>query len=479
MKSTISLIILSLTLAGNSIMQSQAPAHLPRLKVDPGGHFLVTVNGEPFFWLGDTGWTLFQFTPAEMRKYMADRADKGFTVIQLMVIRHEQENYNGLKPFTNKAPVTLNEAYWRYIDEIIEEARTNGLYVCLYVMWGMDADTMFPDPYTGNYQYAKLIGQRYRDKSHVIWSVCGEYEKIGFYHDEQGNYIRDQNVSERGLELIRQIAQGLEEGHGGQNLMTIHPVTTSSNHFHNDPWLDFNQQQTWGQVEGNADRILDDYNKSPVKPVFNGEPGYEKSTRADFGYINASHMRNEAYTSLFSGGFGFTYGAQDIWNFGERETRLNLDHYLDYEGAFDMKHVRDLMESRPLLDRIPDQRLVTSAYGSKGSQFTPGNYRAATRASDGSYAFIYSTRGEDFSIDMSKISGSQVKAWWYNPRDGKCYDESGNRIDLPFGTYSTTGTMTFSPPGEPGAGRDWVLVLDDASRDFCIPGRILQGRPEE
>ena len=84
--------------------------------------------------------------------------------------------------------------------------------------------------------------------------------------------------------------------------------------------------------------------------------------------------------------------------------------------------------------------------------------------------FIYSTQGEEFTIDMRKISGSKVNAWWYNPRDGKCYDNSGEQVADPFGVYPAKGTMTFNPPGEAGAGRDWVLVLDDASKGFGIPG---------
>jgi hypothetical protein len=32
---------------------------LPRLKVSENRHFLVTDEGEPFFWLGDTAWELF------------------------------------------------------------------------------------------------------------------------------------------------------------------------------------------------------------------------------------------------------------------------------------------------------------------------------------------------------------------------------------------------------------------------------------
>ncbi len=34
-------------------------AQLPALKVSENKRFLVTRDGKPFFWMGDTGWELF------------------------------------------------------------------------------------------------------------------------------------------------------------------------------------------------------------------------------------------------------------------------------------------------------------------------------------------------------------------------------------------------------------------------------------
>src|SRR5207244_12607675 len=62
--------------------------------------------------------------------------------------------------------------------------------------------------------------------------------------------------------------------------------------------------------------------------------------------------------------------------------------------------------------------------------------------------------------DMSKISGGDVKAWWYDPRTG---------APTSIGMFPDVGTMTFTPPSS-GSGNDWILVLDDASRDFGPPG---------
>ena len=50
-------------------------------------HYLVKKDGKPFFWLGDTAWELFhRLNREEAKKYLQYRADKGFTVIQAVVL---------------------------------------------------------------------------------------------------------------------------------------------------------------------------------------------------------------------------------------------------------------------------------------------------------------------------------------------------------------------------------------------------------
>ena len=75
---------------------------------------------------------------------------------------------------------------------------------------------------------------------------------------------------------------------------------------------------------------------------------------------------------------------------------------------------------------------------------------------------IYVPLGRKFSVRMDKIAGATVKAWWFNPRDGSA---------KPAGDFPNIGTREFMPP-EPGEALDWVLVLDDAAKDFPPPGVI-------
>jgi hypothetical protein len=51
-----------------------------------------------------------------------------------------------------------------------------------------------------------------------------------------------------------------------------------------------------------------------------------------------------------------------------------------------------------------------------------------------------------------------LRTWWFDPRTGigRLQGEIGNR-----------GHQEFRPPS---CGRDWVLVLDDPTRNFPPPG---------
>ena len=63
-------------------MSSRADAATPRLKVSDNHRFLVTEDGAPFFYLGDTGWELFhRLNREEADRYLENRAKKGFNVI--------------------------------------------------------------------------------------------------------------------------------------------------------------------------------------------------------------------------------------------------------------------------------------------------------------------------------------------------------------------------------------------------------------
>jgi hypothetical protein len=145
-----------------------------------------------------------------------------------------------------------------------------------------------------------------------------------------------------------------------------------------------------------------------------------------------------------------------------RETNRSIAEIAD--GAAQMQHGRALIESRPFLTRIPDDSIIAS---NRVPTSIPGagRYRfVATRDESGSYAMFYAPVGRKFSVNMDKISGAKVRAWWFNPRDGKATG---------IGEFPNTGVREFTPP-DYGEMMDWVLVLDDAAKEYPAPGQPLR-----
>ena len=123
---------------------------------------------------------------------------------------------------------------------------------------------------------------------------------------------------------------------------------------------------------------------------------------------------------------------------------------MDLPGASQMKYLRRLIESRPMLDRIPDQTLITNARAEHDRV-------QATRGKD--YLMIYSSEGRPFTVNLGKITGKTLASSWYNPRNGEI--KVGDKVP-------NVGSKIFTPPGN-GYGQDWVLILDDNIKGYKAP----------
>jgi len=439
-----------------------------RLKISENKRFLVFEDGTPFFYLADTGWELFhRLSKPETEKYLENRREKGFTVIQAVVLAEldglNTPNAEGEKPLINNDPTKPNEKYFAHVDWVIKKAVEKGIFIGLLPTWGDKWNKKWgvgPEIFTPENarSYGKYLGSRYKNSPNIIWILGG-----------------DRPVeTDLQKQIIRQMAVGLREGDGANHLISFHPTggNGSSSSFHNEDWLDFNMRQN-GHSLSYTERYhqtADDYNLIPAKPVIDAEPIYEDHP-INFdpdknGYSVAADVRRPLYWDLFSGACGHTYGHHSVWQmYSPDHSPINRPLMPWYEainqpGAAQMVYGRKLMESRPYLARVPDNSIIvtsnvpTSVPGEGAYKFV------STRDQDGTYAMVYVPVGRKFSVHMDVIKGKDVNAWWYNPRNG-----SAKLI----GKFANTGTKEFISP-EPGESSDWILVLDDASKKYKAPG---------
>lgn len=224
------------------------------------------------------------------------------------------------------------------------------------------------------------------------------------------------------------------------------------------------------EFTGRYDQTRADYNRTPVKPILDGEPAYEDhpvSFKAkELGHTIAADVRQALYWNLFTGAFGHTYGHHSVWQMWKsgrdpiNNPLMPWSEAINQPGAAQMQYARRLLESRPFLTRIPDDSVIVEAQIATAMPGAGTRRFVATRDESGSYALVYAPVGRVFKVRMDKLSGGKVNAWWFNPRDGGAIDA---------GEFPNIGEREFIPPA-PGEHIDWVLVLDDAAKHFPPPG---------
>ena len=456
---------------------------IQQLKVSANGRFLVRQDNTPFSWIGDTAWKIvMKLDQAAVNSYLAQRSNQGFTTIQLVGLTElkdpqvlNEPNVNGDSPFLNSSIqfgdiLIPNEPYWAHVDYIINKAEETGLYVALLPCWAQEYiklaywssvpnNIIFND--VNAKAYGEFIGDRYKDKSNIIWVMGGDTSPI----DSTGDAIS----------VIRAMAEGVAKGVAGGDpswnvpspawnslIMTYHPTIgeggfvpkfSSSFWFQSDAWLDFNMIQTGHSIlrPQTYEPIENDYGLSPIKPTLIGEARYEGARMRHKPVVEFwadLDTRKSAYWSVFAGGFGYTYGHNSVFQFfmpGDPPITNPIFYTdaLNAPGAEDMKHVRSLIESRSALNRIPAQSIILSNPGTEESRIQ------ATTATDGSYAWVYiPDQQTSVTIDMASLFGPDVTSRWFNPREGTYQ---------PIGTFSASGSQVFTTPS---SGPDWVLVLD-------------------
>ncbi len=438
-----------------------------KLEVSANGRYLEGKGGKPFFYLGDTAWTLFKrLTREEADEYLRNRASKGFTVIQAYVLRGlNVRNVYGDLTVIDRDPARFNEAFFKNVDWIVNRANELGLVMSMVVSYGEHVNGKNEKVFdaANAYTYGKLLATRYRSNA-VIWLLGG-----------------DRNPQQE-VDVWSAMARGLKEGSGGTQLVSYHgpgprmaddgPTGYSSSFwFHDKDWLNFNMIQSGHRwAVKNYNFISHDYEMKPVKPTIDMEARYENHPDGpNPRRMDAHQEREAAYWAMLAGAAGHGYGCNDIWQFynpgrmpapddnsfpfGRLRGVTHWRKALDFDGAFSMGLMRRLLEARPWHRLVPDQSVIVSGQGQDE------DHVQAARAADGAFLLAYLPFGNPIAVDLAKLSGRSVRANWYDPRAGSLQS---------IGEFPKTGSRQFKPPSQ-GPANDWVLVLEDSGKKFARP----------
>ena len=381
------------------------------IRVSDSGRYFVDEQGQPFYFLADTQWELFRrYTLEEAKLILENRRAKGFTVVMVMLTGvgpGTEPNLAGERPWINNDPASPNPAYFEHVDAVVKLARQNDLQLLIGIYHQTYGTRMTLD---NARRWATWVTSRYHDTPNLLWTL---YPK----------------ATEASRALVVRLAEGIQDGDRGKHLVSMHPDPSpaSSSFMHTEPWLGFNSIQVWKDLRLAYSMTLDDYRKSPPKPVTMLEGAYEKGE--EYGYpVTPLLVRREAYYTCLAGGF-HGYGHNHSWR-----VRPAWRAALDDPGARQMTVMKNFFTGLPeWWTMIPDQKVFR-----RGGNIQGNELNLAARTANGRWLICYLAGEGDVSIDLSTLTaGAELSAEWTNPA-------TGDRV--PIRTFPRSGTRDFSRP---------------------------------
>jgi Protein of unknown function (DUF4038)/Putative collagen-binding domain of a collagenase len=413
------------------------------LKVHSSQRYLIDQRNDPFLIQGEAPWSLIiALTTNEVNLYLADRHAKGVNLLVVNLIEHQfaggdnpyaaPTNRYSQRPFLTPGDFTTpNEAYFAYADWVLHRCAEEGFAVLLtpcYLGYPGTAEGWYNEVIANGTNkcriYGQYLGQRYQAFSNIVWLAGGD---------------RNPDSARPGMLAV---ANGIRQ-FATNNLWTAHcfPENSAADQYEGEPWLALNTTYTYNDTYLGC---LDEYAHTPLRPTFLIETHYEN----DFGGRTGDDTRRQAWWAVLAGSCGQVFGNRPLWLFDTGWTNA-----LNTVGAISQVHLREALLSRPWEQLVPETG-VGLVIGGLG---TGSNHRTAARTANGSAALVYLPQGGSVNIDCTRISGSQIQAWWFNPRTG---------VATNLGLFPVTGSQAFTAPDS----LDWVLALDDSSRNFPPPG---------
>ena len=431
---------------------------LPLLKISSDNNYIVTHDDEPFFWLGGTAWELIhRLNKKEIDKYLADRANKGFTVIQTVILAEldglNSPNAYGEKPLINNDPNKLNEQYFTHVDYVLEKANELGLYIALLPSWGDKFNKKWgigPEIFnTENARiYGELLAKRYLNHTNLIWILGGDRPLENENH----------------FEIIRAMATGIREI-DRNHLISFHPVgAKKATDFLNDDWLDFDMYQSGHSRTAKEYSYVLDSKKSPSKrPIINGEGRYENIPdrfweEKSHGWLDDADVRVSAYWSIIAGAAGYTYGCNDIWQMYEVGNVPIINARTDWQAALQLPGSSQMGFMKRIFEKLVWQKMTLNQNLIQNDNPENESYSLSAICSDKKVVIAYTPTGNPINIDLAKIDSKRINAYWFNPSSGKIKH---------IGDFENATPLEFKPWSN-GRGSDFLLILtaENSKIDF-------------
>ncbi len=426
--------------------------------VSDDGRHLAHADGTPFFWLGDTWWmglcTRIRW-PDEFRMLVADRAEKGFTVIQIVAglypdmppLDERGRNEAGL-PW-EKGFARINPAYFDMADLRIQGLVNSGLVPCIVGCWGYYLPFMGAGKMKKHWRYLVARYGAYP----VVWCLAGE-GVMPYYLSETKQ--EDSAAQKRGWTEIGRYVRELDPF---ARLVTIHPNRVARDQVEDETVLDFDMLQTghggYDSIPNTVETVRVEVARPPRMPVVEGEVCYESILGGSWEDI----QRFMFWACMLSGARGFTYGANGVWQMNRPEELYGNSPWggawgnRPWQDAYRFPGSKQVGIGKSILERYDWWRFEPHPEWVE-PRAEAGNYRLPFAAGiPGEIRVIFLPRGTTGAVSARNLEPDvSYGASFFDPLDGS---------ELPLKAPPRGGDwkIPVTPTRE-----DWILVLEKANR---------------
>jgi hypothetical protein len=418
---------------GGSALERHGP-----IRVSADRRHFEHADGTPFLWLGDTWWKALckRIDTPGYAELCADRAAKGFNVVQIVCGPYPDENMleprwaneAGL-PYTTIDFRTVNPAYFDAADRRITTLVEHGIVPAIVGGWGRPQaggqSTINQVGLEGFKRHWRHLIARYGALP-VVWILGGEASDGNGPWAALAEYVRASDPFRRPLtyHAPSDPRAAIKEGNDRFDFDMVA--------------IGHDGLKTAGDTLALLRASLA---QSPARPALCGEACYERHMQTNFEDI----QRHLFWTFMLSGAAGHTYGAAGVWQAsvdGDPGITPVYDFTtwregMQFPGATQLGLAKRLLEELPWHRMTPKQQWVDEGVFAAG---IPGELVVAYLPKRGIYDWSgFRVRELDARV--------RYRAFWFDPA-------SGRRFEI----GSVSGESSWSTPSVPSP-QDWVLVM--------------------
>lgn len=411
----------------SSQSQNDWLAHGP-LQISSDKRHFEYADGTPFFWLADTAWNgPLKSSAAGWDVYLADRRQKGFSVIQCVATQWlgAETDAQGHRAYSNPLQIQIEPAFFQRLDRRIERINDFGMVAAPVLAWAAtwSKEGLLLNPGTSLSDDQLIVLVRYlvsRYGAHqVVWILAGD----STYTGTEG-------------ERWRQIGRAALAG--SHRLATIHPTPKLlvDNEFASEHWFSFCGYQSGQYNDAETARWINERAGSrpanagspgKIMPIIDLEPCYEGHLPLETpsaGPMDALSVRRACYWSLLAGPVaGVSYGAHGVWSW-EESPAVPLNHprtglarpwweAIAFPGSESIAHLRAVFNSIQWWRLDPCPQLLLNQPGADA----PLAFIAAACSPERDLAVVYAPEGGTVSIRPGVLSAG-LEAHCIDPATG-------------------------------------------------------------